>query len=234
MLNTLPTTENKLAFMDKSVFAQLCEQMKAGGLHLFSEIAVNQNDGPYHVPAKFAQVTSQFYWCERKQLIIVLTHNESTYGQGDEPTYLSGHWEIHAYLGFLRSWEELTNLAPNRDMSKVPFFDEKLVADTFTPKGLFYNGGSYSGMEKLIEANYSVDERLIGCTDVIGLATAAVAIKTATERYLRPLPFAELWVHSFPPFYTFKGCEKVFWSRFDKRNLRALIKRPYGSEGLER
>ncbi|MBP6858272.1 MAG: hypothetical protein KBC33_00355 [Candidatus Pacebacteria bacterium] len=221
-----------LQFQKKELFLELRTSMKRYGLHLFSEAVIDHTDATYHVPSRFARVTSQFYWCERKQLIIVLTHTEDTYGQGENPRYVRGYWQMRAYLGFLPSFEQLTALAPGKDISKIPFFEGE-IPETFTPKGLYYNGGSYSGAEKLIEATYSFDTKF-DCTNVVGITAAAVELKTATEKYLRRLPFAELWVYSFPPSYVFKGCEKTFWDRFDKRNLRSLVVRPYGSDGLKR
>jgi hypothetical protein len=220
MSDTLTETENKLTFM------------KASGLHLFSEVVMNQDDGAYYLPAKIAQATRQFYWFERKQIIIVLTHTETTFNQGDQPTHLSGNWSVDAHIGFLRSWEQLAKLAPGGEVSEIPFFGTGNCE--LSEHGFRDNGGSYSGMEKLVTRHFYSKGSGLDCPDAEGVANAAIFIKNKVEPYVRLLPFAELWVHGFAFPHEFEGCEKTFWSRFDKRNLRALVTRPYGSAGLER
>lgn len=232
MQSAMLAEDKRLAWLDRSVFVQLREYMKRGGLHLFSEVVMNQNDGPYYLSAKLAQATRQFYWCEQKQIIIVLTHTETTFNQGDQPTHLSGDWQIDAHIGFLRSWDQLKKIAPKGEVSKIPFFGT--VGDELSEYGFRDNGGSYSGMEKLVTRSFFSKRSGLDCPDVETVGSAAISIKNRVGPYVRMLPFAELWVHSFAFPHVFPGCEKAFWSRFDKRNLRALVKRPYGSAGLER
>jgi len=227
MTNTVVTP---LAFKDQSFFAEVREKMKMGGLSLFSQVSISHEDAKSRLPSSLARVTSQFYWLPTKQLIIQLEYNKNTNWQADSPTHISAHWSIMAYIGFIRSAETLEELSPNHELSGVPYLNG--CPDEDSPSGFRPSGWSYSGMEKIVTVSLCENDfRVVSIETVV---SAACSIKGQVEKYIRSGQFAELWVHSFPPAYVFPGCEEIFWNRFDKRNLFALVNKPHGSKGLRR
>ncbi len=231
MIATQNGKQPPVEFADRGLFLDVLHGMREGGFGMFSQVAIGTADLPYRDPEKRARITEQFYWAEGKQLIIKLSHHEHTEQDGQQ-TRMWSQWNVDVYLGFIRSWDGLVDLAPGGDVNRIPFFNTG-HQQAFAPEGLVCCGGSYSGMEKLVEANFYFNSRIEYVSPAC-IVSAAVAIKNMTSKYLRPLPFAELWVHSFPPSYHFPECEELFWSRFDKRNLRSLVTCPHGSPGLKR
>ncbi len=214
---------------DNEVFSKMRDDMRKGGLHLFSEVTIDQNDAPFFIPSKKARITKQFYWCERKKIIVILARTERIFEvKGDESEHLSSHWEIEVIMGYIRKWEDLEEIVPGGKISDIPFLSAE-TRDNNLPLGFQLTGSSYSGSERVVTMSMYIDQK-----NSVGIAESAIRIKNKVEKYLENNYFDGLWVYTFPPSYTFKGCEEVFWSRFDKRNLRAIIKKPYGSSGLKR
>ena len=225
-------------FVDNTYFGQITALMLEKGFALFAHVQLSKEEGfQYHVEAPHARDTSLFFHYPNKTLIISLNYHEhSAFGCGTElySEQIEGHWTIRFYHQFVdeRTLAELTYVP--FDQRKDPWdCDADFRSIMFRglnpePKHFTWRGGGEM-CELYGSVTPTVPETIIG--DIWLIAEALLP-------YLGGLPFDELQVTSFPPYYTFPGCEAQFWERFktsiSSRYLWSLVRRPWGSDGLKR
>jgi len=188
----------------------------------------------YHVPASIARNTGMFFWVPKKAMLVQLDYREHSYP--DNPENISSYWSIKIYFQFqsgigLRSEPEEGGI-PFFGADGLRYFDFEGPDYRFTCNG----GGLGAGPNTPLTGHYDINqvgswEEPIRFEPVVG---HLVLIWDSASKHLGRLPFTELQVTSFPQYYSFPGSETIFWKRFDRRNLRALVARPWGSEGLGR
>ncbi len=202
---------------------ELVEQMASKGLYLFSYVSIDTTELKYRSDIEYARHSSLFFWYPQTQIIFMVCCLEEKRGDND----LRMYWSVEVFMGFHESLDHLISLTENKTVDEIPNISGA-NSDRYGPEGFSINGHSYSGSDKQVSARFSFDgsmsELSTGCYDIVGV----------TKRFLKKLSFEKLWVWSFPPTYYFEECEMLFWSRFDKRQLRSLVLKPYGSKFLER
>ncbi len=218
--------------MDKSYFDSVSQLMRKQGLREFARVAISTDDVRYHVLASIARSTSLFFLLSQRAFMVQLTYTESNhedeqerlYYTGKPPQGVHGHWSIHFYHKFLE-YGKLLDRVKHLDHE---CWDDELAKVPFHGHGPKFSGFQWYG-NKYEEPGQNPQGLDLGrLAQEIGYNTYLCA------DWLAGPQFDDLQVTCFPPYYTFPGCENIFWDRFGRHNLRPLIKKAWGSEGLRR
>jgi hypothetical protein len=223
-------------FIDNKYFLDVSMFMVEKGFKLFAYVQLSTDEGfHHHVNAPNARDTRLFFHYPNKSLIICLNYHEDDYNWGGEAR-MEGSWEIRFYhqLVDVETLVRLTYI-PFEERMGGGYSDESEVCRRImfhglspTPTHFTWRGGSE--MCELYQPERPTAPAVI-MADIEPIVDGVLP-------YLAPLPFDELQVTSFPPYYTFLGCEERFWEKFkasvDSRYLWSLVTRPWGSDGLKR
>ncbi len=203
-------------------FERVICQMEKGGYQLFSQVAIDSNDCPYHVPATYARDTRLFFRLPEKKLIVKLVFNESDY---HTPGKLDCYWTIRLYPVF-KSYAKLFDMTYRSEMALD--LEDKDPTDNIP---LFRKAVNLPGFRN--RHNYTWEQQ--GSYGVLPLdpeqmVRSLVRALYPATRYIAFGQFKELQVTDFPPHYTFPGSPKIFWERFDNEAFSQIVIRPWGSE----
>lgn len=238
-------------FIDSHYFGAIVERMLDKGFSLFAFVQVSTDEGfSYHVPTQNARDTRMFFHVPNKSLIVALSYDENDYSSTYpiESEYWKelpqGHWTVSFYHQFVDGAEMVrrTYIADGEKAEPGTYVtlcdsygwteERELAVPLYntTPSPTHF---AWRGNGEMCE---------LYCPETPTAPEIVVddiwCIVEPMLPYLDRLPFDELQVTSFPPHYTFPSCEAEFWKLFKESvspsYLRSLIRRPWGSEGLQR
>ncbi|MFA6445796.1 MAG: hypothetical protein WCW14_00910 [Candidatus Paceibacterota bacterium] len=227
---------NKLGKLaDRSYFDQVIHAMRMRGFVEFAEVTTTAKDAKYHVPATECRNTAMFFHLPQRTLIIQLDYNESdSYDQYDfikeeEKIGVTGCWSIEFHMEFLPfkmiSQRIVKANIPSEEwdseINKIPFFHRSPESIAGFPHS--------SGKICYSQRNSTCDK-----VDPEAIADGIGDVIDQIADILEGGQFSELQVTGFPPYYTFPGCEVGFWNKFNRSELRRLVRRAWGSDGLKR
>ena len=133
----------------------------------------------------------------------------------DNGTNIKSHWYFTIdckYPTFLqRKWIE------DEDMEEEYMELEGFTSGSSSSSGL--NGEHNNEWQFWNETDGITVDEVIDCI-----------IKRCDEELkdLSPMPFGDLQVTSWVPQYAFEGCNDIFWERFNRKDLKAIVKNPWG------
>ena len=213
-----------MKFKSQSYFDAVIGGFVTKGYTLISQVSITSTEIPYHVTVSEARSTTLVFHKRGIQLIFtleLLEYTGLTIGtlppEGDICYWIL---KVHAEHG---DWRQVLPLLETPGASvmderkPMPFFESGLDID-----GFYYYGSS--GYQQLETKEAMQTGLLLG---------SILKFLSAIEPFVAKGRFPELSV-SFAPDYTFRGCEELFWSRFDVPYLRSIVQRPYGALPFER
>lgn len=192
-----------MGLVPQSYFQDVRNHMIRAGFTLISQVAIDNQDLEYHVRATIARSTRIFFHVTGMSVIAALSYDENDYFERE---VIRSHWRIDLYTQ--RSGDAWAD--PGE-----------------APSGFRSFGGSWN-----TGTQHDVYEQELADAIPMEPATLVAAVMTLRERaepFVTTGPFKELQVTDFPPHYTFKKSEDLFWSRFDTTYFRKVVRRPWGS-----
>jgi len=216
-------------------FDEIEKAMRKQGFSLFAKVAIDNTDHRYHVTASVARSTGMFFCIPQRALIIQMVYTESDhddkldemYDLSSEKNGVCGHWSITFHRKFLPTKNIYARL-----IQQGIYFDD--WDDALNALPLYRRWPEeIGGLVYLGNSNYDDNHGTNGAIDAGKLAQLIGEPVWKIVDWL-DYNFDELQVTSFPPYYTFPGSEETFWKRFDRKKLRGIVHRPWGSDGLKR
>ena len=226
-------------FIDNHHFGDVTTLMLARGFALFGSVQLSTDEGyRHHVEAPNARDTRLFFHIPNRALIVVLCYDEDDFLSLHDKTRkgVSGNWTVSVRYQYMDE-RELCRLTyiPFEQQKGGRFGDldesyRKIMFRGLTPRPKHFTWRGNGEMCELYVPPTPTAPAVV-VEDVWLLVEQMLP-------YLGPLPFDELQVTSFPPHYTFPGCEAVFWEKFkssvSRTYLWSLVRKPWGCDGLKR
>jgi len=216
-------------------FDNIVSRMVRAGFALISRVTIGDKDLKYHVPVTQARDTRLIFHVPGKCFIFVLSFNENDYYQSGD---VRMQWRIDRYVQELPYETILKNEVARlkqAGQTGTPDFDqihERLTKLTqCVPDGFARYGGwdtNEAGSRQYMD-HWEQPESGSTPLDPGALVGACLLLCLAVAPTIASGPFQRLQVTSFPPYYTFPGCEQLFWKRFDTAYFRNVVRDPWGS-----
>lgn len=216
-----------------SYFDRISRLMRRQGLREFARVAISTDDVRYHVPARVARSTSLFFSLSQRAFIVQMEYNEADNCDECERLYPSGR-TLQGVLGYwsLRFYHKF--LEYGKLLDRVKHHDPELWDSELAKVPFHGHDPEFSGFQNYGNRHYQQPGIAPGRIATGKLVTEIGHVAYTVADWLAGPQFDDLQVTCFPPYYTFPGCENIFWDRFGRHNLRPFIKKSWGSDGLKR
>jgi hypothetical protein len=207
-----------------SYFTEVTHAVQLHDFVRFAQVTIDQNESDPRMNMAIARSTNLFFHYPNKNMILQLEFYEDSF-YASSTDRLRCFWNIDIEVELLPN----SKLPPHA----IPFRDKS--AD---PKGIrFMRCDDDNESPPVFSRMYG--QKSISSTSLLSPIEASLLgmeVHELTKNvlpYVSAAPFQRLNVNIFPPGDAFPNCEKLFWKKFNKRYLRSLVRKPFGSPHLE-
>lgn len=228
---------------------RVIDAMVKRGFTFFSSVAIDSVEHPYHVelePGGYAVDDRMFFHIVGKKAMVSISLHTRTPLSYDVPGEMVQYLDARVWLErdgesgiSMNNWKEYqaridaarvighTTMRWNdsygwseSEVLQYPWFHKDPELKLWTYHGGMRKGGDYCALhvESTKRLGGSLEEKVNDLADSI----------LSVETYLAAGQLSEVIDISLLPHYSFRDCEQDFWSRFNTRYFRQLVKRVIG------